>query len=117
MANEKKKERAKVGSRCDIYKAENNIILKVEMPGVDKDNIDIKVDGDHLVVEGKKDIKRAGSGYIIREIKDADYFQRFTIDSTIDRKKIDAEMKNGLLTLSLGIRESEKTRKIIVTNG
>lgn len=117
MANTKNKERVKVVSRCDIYKDEDTVLLKIEMPGVDKDNIDIKVDGDHLIVEGKKNIKRESSKFIVREIRDADYFQRFTIDSTIDRSKIDAEMRDGVLTLNLGIKESEKTRVIPVVAG
>ena len=117
MANEKKKERVKVGARCDIHKVEDAIILRIEMPGVGKDNIDIKVDGDHLIVVGNKKIKREGNKFIVREIRDADYFQKFTIDSTINRNEIDAEMKDGVLTLTLGIRESEKTRKIPVNAG
>ena len=115
MADAKIIERTKVGPRCDIYKADDNIILKVEMPGVDKDNIEIRVDGDHLFVEGHKNIKRGSAAYRIKEIKGTDYFQKFTIDSTVDRNKIDAEIKNGLLILKLGIRESEKPRKITVT--
>jgi len=99
-------------SCCDIYKENGNVIVSMEMPGVSKDNLDIKVDGDLLVIIGKKNVNQPDGKYMIREIRDGDYQHSFTIDETIDRNKIEASIKNGVVSLKLGLKESEKPRKI-----
>ncbi|MBN1697279.1 MAG: Hsp20/alpha crystallin family protein [Spirochaetales bacterium] len=102
-------------ARCDISEENGNIILRMEMPGVMKDNLDVKIDGDILVVEGKKEIPRIKEGeFLVQEIRHADYHQEFTLDDTIDRNRIEAELKKGILHLTLHIKESEKPRKINV---
>lgn len=100
---------------CDIFQNEGNVILNMEMPGVRKENLDISVDNDRLIIHGRKKIDHPEGEFKIREIRDGDYHHEFTIDSTIDRNKIDAVIKNGVVILSLGIKESEKPRKITVT--
>lgn len=99
---------------CDIYQENDKVILNMEMPGVSKENLDIKVDGDLLIINGKKVLKQPNGEYKIREIREGDYHHQFTIDDTIDRMKIDAAITNGVVTLTLGIKESEKPRKINV---
>lgn len=99
---------------CDIYEDNGKVICKMEMPGVDKNMLDIKVDGDRLIVNGKKITEQTKGEYLVREIRDGDYYHEFTIDDTIDRNKVDAVIKNGVVTLTLGVKESEKPRKINV---
>lgn len=101
-------------ARCDIYKNSSHVVLNMEMPGVVKDNLDIKIDGDRLFIRGKKDIGLPKGKYLVREIRAGEYYQEFTIDDTIDRNKIEAVIKNGMVTLTLGIKESEKPRRITV---
>ncbi len=100
---------------CDIYEDSGKVVLSLEMPGVTKDSLDIKVDGDHLVVHGKRSNGAKGGDYLIREIRAGDYYNDYSLDDTIDRNKIEASVKNGMVTLTLGIKESEKPRKIQVT--
>jgi HSP20 family protein len=100
---------------CDIFEDDGKILLKMEMPGVEKDKLDIKIDGNLLKIYAKKTIPQyKNAQYLVREIRDADYRHEFTIDDTIDRNKVDAELKNGILHLTLHIKESEKPRKINV---
>lgn len=100
---------------CDIIEKDGNILLTLEMPGVKKDGLNINVDGDELAISGRRVIPGAGNGkYLAREIRDTDFFQKYTIDNTIDRNKIDATLKNGILTVTLHIKESEKPRQITV---
>lgn len=101
-------------ARYDIYHEKDKVRLHMEMPGVSKENLDIKVDGDMLIIHGKRTIKQSSGEYRIREIHSGDYHHEFTIDDTIDRNKIDAAIKNGVVTLILGMKESEKPRKINV---
>jgi HSP20 family protein len=109
-----KKERNYLPALCDIYREEDTVTLIMEMPGVSKDNLDVKVDGDKLMIHGKKDFDDSKGKYILREIKVCDYHHEFSIDDTIDRNKIEASIKNGIVEISLGIKESEKPRKIKV---
>ena len=99
---------------CDIYHDKESVVLTLEMPGVSKENLEIKVDKDLLIIHGKRIMKPVNGEYRIKEIKDSDFHQEYTIDDTIDRDKIDAAIKNGIVTLTLGIKESEKPRKIEV---
>jgi len=99
---------------CDIFEENGRVICRMEMPGVTKDNLDIKSDGEQLIISGRKILNQPQGEYRMREIRDGDYYHEFTIDDTIDRNKIDAAIKNGVVTLTLGIKESEKPRKINV---
>jgi len=102
----------------DIYEDKGNVILKMEMPGVTKENLDVKIDNDVLVIHGKRNTHHdEKANYIIREIHDGDYYHEYALDNTIDRNKIDAALEKGILTLTLSIKESEKPRKIQVVSG
>jgi len=112
------KNRRQYPACCDIYEDKGNVILKMEMPGVSKENLEIKIDGDILVIHGKKEIpSNEKATYHIREIRNGDYHHEYTIDDTIDREKINASLEKGVLTLTLSVKESQKPRKINVVSG
>ncbi|MBN2655665.1 MAG: Hsp20/alpha crystallin family protein [Spirochaetales bacterium] len=98
----------------DIYQDEEAVVLTMEMPGVSKENLHIKVDKDLLIIHGERKSEETEGHYKIREIRHGDFYQEYTLDDTIDRNKIEAAIKNGLVTLKLGVKESEKPRKITV---
>lgn len=98
----------------DIYKDEESVVLTMEMPGVSKENLDIRVDKDLLIINGRRDFETGDGEYRIREIRHGNFHQEYTIDDTIDRNKIEASINSGLVTLTLGLKESEKPRKIAV---
>ena len=102
---------------CDIFNGEDQVILRLEMPGVTKKDLDVKVDNDLLIISGKKELANVDGKYLIREIKSGDYHQEFTLDDTIDRQNIDASIKNGVVTIVLSLKESEKPKKIQVKTG
>lgn len=105
--------RPTVRACCDVLEKDGEITLKLEMPGVTKDGLGVNIDGDQLEIRGMRDVKRPQGGeYLIHEVREADFYQVYTIDETIDRNKIDASLKNGILTLKLGVKESQKPRKI-----
>ena len=93
---------------------EGAVTLKLEMPGVSKDRLDIDVDGNELQITGKRE---AGSGegtYLMNERPSGTFRQVYTLDDTIDHNKIEANLEGGVLTLTLHRRESEKPRKITI---
>ena len=112
MAKNNAVERRILPARYNIYNGEGKVFLEMEMPGVSKDGLEIRVDGNHFTVEGKKSVGKLPGKFILREIKDGDFQHLFTLDETIDRDKIEASISNGVVTISLGIKESEKPRKI-----
>lgn len=119
IRKEKEKEQVQfIRPFCFICEEEAGVItLKLEMPGVTKDKLDIDVDGNELHVTGK----RAGTGsegtYLIRERRLGTYHQAYTLDDTIDRNKIEASLEGGVMTLTLHRKETEKPRKISIKSG
>ena len=99
---------------CDIIHDSDSVTLYLEMPGVTKETLDIRVDKDLLIIDGHKENIEMEGKYLIHEIKSSDFHQEYTIDDTIDRNNINAAIKNGIVTLSLGVKESEKPKKIKV---
>jgi HSP20 family protein len=101
-------------ANCDIFEEDGKVILSMEMPGIEKGGLDIKIDGDHLLIHGKIEAGEQQGRYLVREIRRGDYYNDFSLDETIDRNKIDASVKNGIVTITLGIRETARPRKINV---
>ena len=104
-------------SACDIYEENGSIVCRIEMPGAAKENIDVRIEDDHLLISGRKEINRPDGNFRIREIREGDYLQKFTLDDTIDKSRVDANIRNGILTIKLNIKESEKPKKIKITSG
>jgi HSP20 family protein len=100
---------------CDIYEEDGKIVMRIDMPGVTKDGLSVHVENDELQISGRRNgPDPGGARYLVREIPDRDFYQAYTLDSTIDRDKIQAELVKGQLILTLSIKESEKPRKIEV---
>ncbi|MBN2351043.1 MAG: Hsp20/alpha crystallin family protein [Spirochaetales bacterium] len=113
--NDRKPMRKTTAAPCDIFEEGGKIMLRLDMPGVTKESLSIHVENDELQISGKRDAVAAGAGrYLVREIPDRDFYQAYTLDATIDRDKIEAELVNGQLIIALSLKESEKPRKIEV---
>ena len=67
-----------------IYGDSSNVVLRLEMPGVQKDDIDIRIDGDQLTISGRVPEETATGTWILRERRLGDYERSFTIDSTVE---------------------------------
>ena len=99
---------------CFICEEEAGVVtLKLEMPGVGKDQLDIDVDGNEMLITGKRESGSEGT-YLMRERPSGTFRQVYTLDDTIDRNRIEASLEGGVLTLTLYRKESEKPRKITI---
>ncbi len=103
-------------SCCDIREEKDKIVMRLEMPGVTKDNLNINVDGSKLIIEGQRPEEKIQGKWLVREIRSGNYRMEYTIDETIDRSAIEATLSQGVLVLSLGISEAVKPRKIEVVS-
>jgi HSP20 family protein len=100
---------------ADIYETPNELKVMLEMPGIEKNNVEINLEDDVLHVEGRLDLsKYAGLQPLYTEYNVGYYARSFQLSSKIDQSKIAAEMKNGVLSLTLPKVEEAKPRTIQV---
>jgi len=95
----------------DIYESENALTLVADMPGVPLESVDIDLDSDQLTIRGKVPQQEEKGKVILKEYTFGDYYRQFTLSSDIDREKIQASMKDGVLKLvsqRLRLRSPEK---------
>ena len=101
----------------DIFETDtHDLVLKAELPGMGREDIEVTVENSTLVLKGEKKFAA--------EVKDENYrriersygtFHRsFTLPNTVDAAKVSAEFKNGVLTVKLPFREEAKPRTISV---
>ena len=100
----------------DIIETENELIVYMDMPGVDKENVRVKLEKNVLEVEGKihsepyDDLKPIYTEY------NMGHFQRqFELSNVIDQEKIEAKIDNGVLTLILAKVPEQKPKLIEVS--
>jgi HSP20 family protein len=102
----------------DIFETDEALTVVMEMPGVDKANIDIGVENDVLTVDGRIDFSKYEKLQlqpVYTEYNIGHYRRSFTLSSTrINQDKIQAQMSDGVLTLTLPKAEQAKSRRIAV---
>ncbi|MDR3553390.1 MAG: Hsp20/alpha crystallin family protein [Syntrophobacteraceae bacterium] len=98
----------------DIYESENALTILADMPGVPIEKIDIDLDSDQLTIRGTVDQEEVKGKVIFKEFTYGDYYRQFSLSSDIDRAKIQASTKDGVLKLVLPKAEAAKPRKITV---
>ena len=90
-------------------------LLKVEMPGVNKEGLEISVENNELMITGRRDLAQIEGTLIHRESRTEDFRRVFELDPSIDTSKISARIDQGFLTLTLPKAEQVKPRKIAVS--
>jgi len=97
---------------CVVSEDEGTVELKIEMPGVPQDGIEVKVERNELSISGRRVETAVDGDYVVRERRNGDYRKLFILDDTIDRDKIEASYSNGVMRLTLRAHEAAKPRKI-----
>jgi len=99
----------------DIVERKDDIVIMADMPGVGKDSVDITLENKVLTIYGKVDAEIPEKHKLyISEYGIGDYQRVFNINEEIDRDKIEASVKNGVLKIILPKSEALKARKIEV---
>jgi len=100
----------------DVYEAEDSIILVGDLPGVDQKDLRIQVENDKLVLFGMRTFGEEISRerYYRVEVVYGKFWRSFTLGCEMDRKKIKANLSDGVLTISLP--KASKTQFIEVSN-
>lgn len=103
---------AKVYSpNVDVFETEAELLFRVEMPGVDQSSVEISIEKDQLMIEGKFVPQAESRGQVrLAEYREGNYFRKFTIGKAIHSDKATAKMKNGILELTIPKMEPKKTK-------
>lgn len=98
----------------DVYESPEGLVVCLELPGLSAAEIDVRVDGDELVVQGERRMEREhpGEQYHRVERSYGKFARRFPLPSDVDRNSAEAGYRNGVLTVRLARRESEGRRPI-----
>ena len=99
----------------DIFEDQSALTVILEMPGVEKSNVDIRVEDGVLTIEGRVDFaKYEGMTPVYTEYNVGHYRRSFSLSNKIDQSKITADIKDGVLTVMLPKAEEAKPRRISV---
>jgi HSP20 family protein len=110
--------RPAVTPAVDIIENEAGITLLADMPGVSKERLGVKVDGDNLLIEGSADVKVPDTLELVHSEIRNPYFRRsFTLSRELDTTKIEASLKDGVLQLHIPKAEAARPRRIEVNVG
>ncbi len=104
----------------DIYEGpEHEMIIKAELPDVRREDIDIRVEDNTLTITGEKKVDDDVRQEQFHRVERAygTFTRSFTLPATIDTEKVNADYKNGVLTVKLPMREEAKPKQIQVKVG
>lgn len=101
----------------DIFETADGITLQADMPGVSKEGLNLRIDGGNLSIEGTIDIvgERQMSP-LYADVRSTLYRRSFALGNELDTGNIDADLKDGILTVRIPKRAELRPRKIEVRN-
>ncbi|HEY8225499.1 MAG TPA: Hsp20/alpha crystallin family protein [Pyrinomonadaceae bacterium] len=101
---------------CDIYETEKEIVLKVELPDIRKEDVHITLENNVLTLRGKREFEEIVNreNYHRIERKYGGFLRIFTLPTSVEGTKIVAELRNGTLTLTLPKNPAASPRQIDV---
>lgn len=106
------KQRATFRPRIDILADADGEVLRAELPGVTRENLELRIEGEHLFVRGTVEPEPEGRSYLLREYGTGDFERRFRLGAELDSAGVTAEWADGVLTLRLPRKAEAKPRKI-----
>ena len=105
-------QQAYIAPFVDIESTESGYALYAEMPGVNREGIQVSVEDGNLIISGHRPAFQVPGEAIHREIRPADFRRVYELDPSIDTTKISARIEQGVLTVNLPKAESLKPRRI-----
>ena len=103
----------------DIYEDEHNIALKLEVPGIDEKDIDVRIEGNTLTVHGERKIENEEKEENFRRIERqyGSFTRSFTLPSSVDPGQVSAHYDKGVLKINLAKKAEAKPKQIKVNVG
>jgi HSP20 family protein len=100
----------------DVRETEDSYLMEVELPGLTEKDVDVKLENNLLTISSKKEEKKEEkkNGYLLRERKSSSFARSFVLPDEVDREKIDAQFKNGVLSIAFPKAPAAKPKTIEV---
>jgi HSP20 family protein len=100
----------------DIFETEDTLTLKADLPDVRIEDIDVRVEQQTLTLRGQRKFANEENvkGYHRIERSYGEFVRSFAVPSTVDTEKVEADYKNGVLTITLPKKEAAKPRQVKV---
>lgn len=108
-------ERADWTPAADIYETETSYLIAMDLPGIDRDALEIDVDENRLIVRGMRAISEAKQHRAERPR--GKFLRTFSVPGSVDQSKIGADYKDGVLQIRLPKRSEQKPKKIDIKIG
>ena len=104
------------GFDVDVREAEGRYLIEANLPGLERENVNLTVENGVLTIEAdqRSETENQGEGYHVRERRVGKVSRSFRLPKEVDADKIGAELKNGVLRLTIPKAESAKPKKIQV---
>jgi HSP20 family protein len=103
----------------DIYEDEHNITLKIEVPGIDEKDIDVRIENNTLTVHGERKIEKEEKEENFRRVERqyGSFTRSFTLPTTVEPEKVSAHYDKGMLKIKLAKKAEAKPKQIKVNVG
>jgi len=103
----------------DVHRESDRYVLDADLPGVDPKSIDLSVDGDWLTIRAERSTNTdtQDGQWLVHERSDASVVRRIALGQDIDVDKIEANYRDGVLSVVVPIAEGARPRKITIGNG
>ena len=103
----------------DIYEDEHNITLKLEVPGIDEKDIDVRIENTTLIVHGERKIEKEEKEENFRRVERqyGSFTRSFTLPSSVDFGQVSAHYDKGVLKINLAKKAEAKPKQIKVNVG
>jgi len=100
----------------NIYETKSDYVLEAEMPGVNKDGLEVTLDGNEITIQGRRAPEKTEGDPLLRERNTAEFRRVFELDPAVDSSNISAKIEQGLLTVVLPKSRHLQPRRIAVSD-
>src|ERR1700757_4868600 len=103
----------------DVYEDEHNVTLKIEVPGIDEKDIEVRIENNVLTVHGERKFEKEEKEENYRRVERqyGSFTRTFTLPTTVDAEKVSADYDKGILKVSLPKKAEAKPKQIKVNVG
>ncbi len=103
----------------DVYEDEHNVTLKIEVPGIDEKDIDVRVENNTLTVHGERNFEKEEKEENYRRVERqyGSFSRTFTLPNTVDTESVSADYEKGVLKIKLAKKAEAKPKQIKVNVG
>ena len=103
----------------DVYEDEHNVVLKIEVPGIDEKDIDVRIENNTMTVHGERKFEQEEKEENYRRVERqyGSFTRTFTLPQTVDQENVQADYDKGVLKIKLAKKAEAKPKQIKVNVG